>query len=314
MSGLIAAGAVAVSSLLLSGGGEGGSATASAAGSSAQQPQPGPGQIINRHGDVEDEANLRVGDWARRWEKKQTGWHKDAVHPHLASFVERWDSAARATAVRDGKADASTAPTVLVPLCGKSVDLLWLYQRGFRVIGIEFVPQAILEFFLETPTFPNWRCETLSPADGKDAGRSPIRRYVAGEGDRLQILQADILSPQLDRDFLRRHCGVTGGDGGVDAIWDRASLVAMNPHTRRSYAASLRRMGKAKGLQQLLNIFHYDQSLMAGPPFSVSEEFVRETLYPSSEGTKVERLVEEDFPLPLVAKNKSITLLLNHDN
>ena len=39
--------------------------------------------------------------------------------------------------------------TVLVPLCGKSRDLLWLAQHDFRVTGIEISPIAVEGFFRE---------------------------------------------------------------------------------------------------------------------------------------------------------------------
>lgn len=37
-------------------------------------------------------------------------------------------------------------PRVLVPLCGKSVDMVFLSQKGYRVLGVEGVRQAVEEF------------------------------------------------------------------------------------------------------------------------------------------------------------------------
>ena len=87
----------------------------------------------------------QIAYWARRWQDGNTQWHKSEVHPAvLAHATTQLECAALAAAVREGRAPASSAPTVLVPLCGKAVDMLYLYQQGFRVVGIEIVTQAII--------------------------------------------------------------------------------------------------------------------------------------------------------------------------
>lgn len=91
------------------------------------------------------EDNEQIAYWARRWQTGNTQWHKEEVHPAvLQHSTTQLQSAAAAEAVRDGRAPASTAPTILVPLCGKAVDLLHLYHQGYRVVGIEIVTQAII--------------------------------------------------------------------------------------------------------------------------------------------------------------------------
>jgi thiopurine S-methyltransferase len=299
MSGLVTLGGLALASLLLRSGAGSSTTRSSASAASAapakpQQQQPGPGQILNRFGDIEDEDHLRPEDWARRWEKQQTGWHRKDVHPALLAHAARFHAAERAKAVRDGTAPASSAPTILVPLCGKSVDLRWLYEQGYRVVGVEIVTQAIVDFFYdEAATFPSWRSEIL-PGTGVAPGRPAIRRFVAGKDDRLQIVQADIMSPQLTKELL-------GLGEGFDAIWDRASLVAINPSSRTNYATALLRLGKASsgsgagtGVQQLVNVFDYDQSRMHGPPFCVTEAQVR-SLYPKVKS--MELVDSSPFPL-----------------
>lgn len=62
--------------------------------------------------------------------------------------------------------------------------------------------------------------------------------------------------------------------GLVDAIYDRAALVALPEEIRTRYAAHLKEItGKAP---QLLVTYEYDQNLMEGPPFSVSKEEVNQ--------------------------------------
>lgn len=91
------------------------------------------------------EDNEQIAYWARRWQTGNTQWHKEEVHPAvLQHSTTQLQCAAAAQAVRDGRAPASSAPTILVPLCGKAVDLLHLYHQGYRVVGIEIVTQAII--------------------------------------------------------------------------------------------------------------------------------------------------------------------------
>ena len=73
--------------------------------------------------------------WHDRWEKDLTGFHLDEVNPYLK---EKWS-------VLNLKA----AARVFVPLCGKSLDLIWLAEQGFDVIGIELSPLAVQAFFSE---------------------------------------------------------------------------------------------------------------------------------------------------------------------
>jgi len=67
--------------------------------------------------------------------------------------------------------------------------------------------------------------------------------------------------------------------GSIDAIYDRAALVALPQEMRIRYTAHLTEI--TDKAPQLLITFEYDQSAMEGPPFSVSNEEVNE-LYGAS--------------------------------
>ena len=63
-----------------------------------------------------------------------------------------------------------------------------------------------------------------------------------------------------------------GALGTIDAVYDRAALVALPAEVRQRYTAHLRTItGKAP---QLLICYEYDQSVLDGPPLSVSDEEV----------------------------------------
>ncbi|MGB3620499.1 MAG: thiopurine S-methyltransferase, partial [Ketobacter sp.] len=58
--------------------------------------------------------------------------------------------------------------------------------------------------------------------------------------------------------------------GPVDAIYDRAALVALPPAMRAQYSAHLIEI--TSSAPQLLITFEYDQDAIDGPPFSLDTE------------------------------------------
>jgi thiopurine S-methyltransferase len=125
---------------------------------------------------------------------------------------------------------------VFVPLAGKSPDLLWLAQRGFAVVAIELSPLAVQQFHAENPA-------------------------AAAAGVNLRCGDFFDLTPQ---DL-----------GPVDAIFDRASLIALPPDMRRRYAVHLANL-EPPGCRTLLITLEYEQSRMPGPPHSVDNAEVQQ--------------------------------------
>jgi len=174
--------------------------------------------------------------WHARWLKGEIGWHENEVNAHLATH---WPLLA-----------ASPGARVLVPLCGKSLDLLWLAGEGHRVLGVEISPLAVDAFFSEN---------NLTPEITEEP---PFLRYRAAE---LEVLCGDFF------DLTAAHLE------GVAAVYDRASLIAMPPDMRPRYAQHLAELLRTD-VRMLLITMDYDQSEMSGPPFSVSEDEVRNLL------------------------------------
>lgn len=135
---------------------------------------------------------------------------------------------------------------LFLPLCGKTRDIAWLRERGYLVAGAELSGVAIAELFEEMTLTPE------ATTDGK------LTRHKAG---RVEVFEGDIFD-------------LTAGTlGPVDAVFDRAALVALPPEMRERYAAHVTEITKAA--PQLLVSFVYDQRAMQGPPFSVPDEEVR---------------------------------------
>ncbi|MFI3184604.1 MAG: thiopurine S-methyltransferase [Methylococcaceae bacterium] len=135
---------------------------------------------------------------------------------------------------------------VFVPLCGKSNDMLYLLAQGYNVIGVELSPLAVQAFFAE---------------NGLSATTHQQRNFSISETDGLRIYCGDFFdlsASELD---------------GVHAVYDRASLVALPPEMRRTYAAHMQQLLKP-GTASLLVAFDYPQQEMQGPPFSVQTDEV----------------------------------------
>jgi len=75
--------------------------------------------------------------WQERWRKREIGFHMSKPH---AALREYWPAL-----------DLAAGSRVFVPLAGKSLDMLWLAERGHEVVGIELSTIAVEEFHAEHP-------------------------------------------------------------------------------------------------------------------------------------------------------------------
>ena len=149
---------------------------------------------------------------------------------------------------------------VLVPLCGKADDLAYLAGLGHEVVGVELVEDAVRAFFAE---------HGLTPTVERGVYRAGAVTIVAG-------------------DFFATSRAVLGA---VDALYDRAALIALPPDLRPRYAAHVRGLLPA-GAPGLIVTLEYPPGHLDGPPFSVLEAELR-ALYPE---LPIEALDRADDP------------------
>jgi len=135
---------------------------------------------------------------------------------------------------------------IFVPLCGKTLDISWLLSNGYCVAGAELSQIAIEQLFMELGVQP-----TIS-------GVGEVDQWSAKD---IDIFVGDIFA--VSRKIL----------GPVDAVYDRAALVAFPKEMRNRYTAHLTEI--TDKAPQLLITYDYDQNAMEGPPFSVSNEEVK---------------------------------------
>lgn len=182
---------------------------------------------------------MDAGFWQGRWARNEIGFHLEQVHPGLRRHWPRLE-------LPEGAG-------VLVPLCGKSLDLAWLAGQGFNVLGVELSEKAVEAFFAEQQL----------EAEVSQAGAFRVYRSGALEircGDFFELGAADVATCQ--------------------GVYDRAALIALPPPMRRRYAAHLSTILPAD-CQQLLVTLDYDQQQMDGPPFAVAEAEVKALYAPS---------------------------------
>ena len=162
--------------------------------------------------------------WLDKWSSNQIGFHEDKVHNLL---IANWNSLG-------GKADDK----VFVPLCGKSLDLLWLQERHNYVVGVEISEIAAISFFEE---------------QGVNFTKTERGEYSIFSNDGIQIFCGDIFK-------------IPSSQFGVfDLIYDRASLVALSPSDRLQYEKLLNKITRKKSRILLITV-DYDPKLLSPPP------------------------------------------------
>lgn len=193
--------------------------------------------------------------WLDRWQTGQTQFHQMEVNDDVLAY---WSE----LALKPGQ-------RVLVPLCGKSLDMKWFFDLGFEVIGIELSEQAVLEFSKEQDI--TFRTEL----------HGAHKKYLAPG---IEIWVGDVFT--MSHDLIEP----------VDAIYDRGALIALPDALRPDYAAIVLAWLKPTGCV-FLKTMEYDQSVMEGPPFSVDAAEVA-TLYGSCQSiTKRKELKRSSMSL-----------------
>ncbi|MDY6942513.1 MAG: thiopurine S-methyltransferase [Pseudomonadota bacterium] len=172
--------------------------------------------------------------WQERWTRGEIGFHRSDVHPLLAGH---WPTFAIPAGTR-----------VLVPLCGKSVDMIFLAEQGQQVVGIELSHLAAEAFFSQAK---------LEPAQERRGG------FDVWSGGPYQIWVGDFfeLTPKLI--------------GTFDAVYDRAALIALPETLRTRYATQIGDL-VTRGSEALLIALDYPLGEMNGPPFSVSSQEIHQ--------------------------------------
>lgn len=162
--------------------------------------------------------------WQHLW-NSGAQWHRTEPNPSLLNNMNKFPPV--------NTIKTSSSPIIFLPLCGKTVDLIYLSSIGYRVIGVEFIAEAVFEFFNENKSIiSEFTVKVIS---------SNLTVFTATESINnldLQIYCCDIYCNELNRELI--------GSGGVDVIWDRGALVAIHRKDRVKYMKKLISLLKPK--------------------------------------------------------------------
>ncbi len=168
-------------------------------------------------------------NWIQRWNSNKTGWHKNTINTRLLEFIN-------CLALQKGD-------TVFVPLCGKSRDMMYFLEHGYKVVGVELSALAIEAFFVENNI-----------------------EYFVQKMDKFNVYNAQNICIFCGNYF---NLDVTHLNM-ISAVYDRASLIALPADLRAKYTQHLYVI-MPNNCRMLLLTLNYPQSQISGPPYAVNE-------------------------------------------
>ncbi|BFM04382.1 thiopurine S-methyltransferase [Psychrobacter alimentarius] len=168
--------------------------------------------------------------WQNRWQEKRIGFNQSAVNPLLIKY---WSTL-----------NLPADSRIFVPLCGKSIDMVWLATQGYDVVGVELVESAVQDFFGE---------QNIEPTIHQHAKNPDIKCYQGKLlGQKVELWVADIFA-------------LTSEDTGkIKAVYDKAALIALPADMRSNYIEQISEI--SGNAPQLLITLNYDQSKRMGRP------------------------------------------------
>lgn len=159
------------------------------------------------------------------------------------------------------------ASRIFVPLSGKSIDMAWLAKQGYYIVGVELNVDA---------------CELFFKENNIPYKKSKEGKFDIFKSDKITLISGDYF--ELDKKLL----------GKVDAVYDRAALIALPFETRQAYIKKMLNLID-NHTQMLLITFVYNEHAIQGPPYSVNKE---ETQKHFGNKFNIIALYDEIVPIP----------------
>lgn len=211
--------------------------------------------------------------WHQMWASGVVGFHQPEVNSYLKNYWHKLLPSA----------DTDHAGEVLVPLSGKTLDMLWLKEQGHDILAVELSQKALDEFIAENDLHRRYKIQDLNH-----------ERFCGYELKALRLFCGDFFH------LTKEDCK------DIVAVYDRAALVALPPEMRADYAKHLMEILPDK-TPMLLIAMDYDQSQTSGPPFAVSDAEIYQ-LY--GDHYQIEKVQQERFSRKGI-KTVESTYLLN---
>lgn len=178
--------------------------------------------------------------WSERWQKNEIGFHHDDFNPTLIEYQK--------------VINKHSLQEVLIPLAGKSLDMLWFIKdTQADVTAIELSQKAFQDFIAEN---------NLEDFIVKRDNQITVIKFPSQQT--LTLYNDDFFNFAQKNEFHQKF----------DLIYDRAALIALDPVTRTRLAPQLLKLLKPNAHLFLIGLC-YQQDLISGPPFSVPTDEVQ---------------------------------------
>tara|TARA_R110000772_G_scaffold41760_26_gene97245 strand:+ start:252 stop:1043 length:792 start_codon:yes stop_codon:yes gene_type:complete len=221
---------------------------------------------------IYDGVDMQASYWHEKWKQGDIAFHQFKGSPLLKAHFSALQLPVQSR--------------VLVPLCGKTRDIAWLVANGHHVVAAELHEAAVVQLFADMEIEP--KVMHLVEPD--------LIHYQANpNGLRIDIYVGDIF--RLTETLI----------GKIDAVYDRAALVALPLMMREKYTGHIRNL--TDNAPQLLISFDYQQDLLPGPPYCVNRD---EIVQHYGDNYRISLLASEDVKGGLkgkIAANEEVWLL-----
>ncbi|XP_023244013.1 thiopurine S-methyltransferase-like [Centruroides sculpturatus] len=137
--------------------------------------------------------------WVEKWEANKIPWHRTINNRFLLNYYDK---------LINGRSSIQ----IFFPMCGKSIDMKWLYDKGHKIVGVEYCEKAIKDFYEEQGL--QYEVENVESVKGK---------LFKTSDDNIKIFCCDIFL------FNKEYAGL------MDAVWDRGAFEAVEKEDRKRY-------------------------------------------------------------------------------
>lgn len=212
--------------------------------------------------------------WLNKWQSDDIAFHEKFINANLIAYIDELKLPPRGS--------------ILVPLCGKSKDMLWLADRGFHVVGIELSPIACKDFFAELNITPNITTQT---------------KFIRYHYQNIELLCGNLFD-------------LTPADlPGIQAVYDCKALIALPSDLRKGYLDHIVAC-LGKNIRILL-LTRETNCKVNPPPFPINKAEVDSLYGPYFEVKELKRDLVKDVPERLIRKGytemtESVYLIIPH--
>ncbi|KTD08194.1 thiopurine S-methyltransferase [Legionella jamestowniensis] len=193
--------------------------------------------------------------WLQRWQTSNIGFHSQEVNPLLKHCIE--------------SLNLPIGSRIFVPLSGKSIDMWWLAEQGYQVLGVELSTIACHDFFKE---------HNIHPKFSKKSG------FEIYENKQLHLYCGDFFN--LSKELLLT----------IDLVFDSKALVALPEMMRKKYVNHMKKLLANSPKAQLIIIAFETVFESNKPPFYVSKKEIEKLFGQAFQVKKIASITQKELP------------------